>query len=100
MEYKDECKAGEQRKKNFVQANSRARKHHRGSTAMGKEEDAEDYGALIYRESQLRKKEAAAVAAKSTKKSESYQSERKSRLREKLPESGIGRDVQLMGARI
>ncbi len=35
---------------------------------MGEEEGEEDYGALIYRESQLRKAEAAAVAAKSTKK--------------------------------
>src|SRR6056300_1057738 len=33
------------------------------STAMGEEGDDEDYGALIYRESQLRKAEAAAAAA-------------------------------------
>jgi protein subunit release factor A len=32
------------------------------------EKDEEDYGALIYRESQLRKAEAEAAAAKSTKK--------------------------------
>ena len=35
---------------------------------MGEEDEEEDYGALIYRESQLRKAEAAAVAAKSVEK--------------------------------
>jgi hypothetical protein len=34
---------------------------------MGKEDDEEDYDALIYKESQLRKAEAAAVAAEAAK---------------------------------